>query len=133
MPTIPEQVEVIRAAIVLTAADGEISPSERGLLNSFARRVGIGKASLDAMIERAISDPSVRDEMFHRSMSNPELTLELLVAIARIDGKITTEEREVLIHARQLLNISMDEFAQIYERGIQRADTLRNARFTSES
>ncbi len=128
-----EQVELIRAAIVLAAADGKISSSERGLLEAFAKRIGIGKASLDAMIDRAITDHTVREEMFRRSMSDPKLTLELLVATARLDGDITTKEREVLIHARELLEIPMDEFAQIYEQGIKRADTLRKTKFSTDS
>lgn len=128
-----EQVETIKAAIVLAAADGKISSSERGLLEAFAKRIGIGKASLGAMIDRAITDQTVREEMFHRTMSDPRMTLELLVATARLDGDITTKEREVLIHARELLNIPMDDFAQIYQQGIKRADTLRKTKFSTES
>ncbi len=133
MPTIPEQVELIRAAIVLAVADGKVSSSEKGLLSSFAGRIGIGTASLEAMIERARTDTSMRDDMLHRTMSNPSLTLELLVATARLDGDITTKERDVLIHARERLDISMDDFADIYQRGIQRADKLRKAKFDRES
>ena len=133
MPPIHEQVELLKALIVVAAADGKISPSERGLLSRFATRVGIGSASLEAMIERAMSDPSVRDDLFHRTMSNPELALEMLVATARLDGNITSTEREVLIHVRGLLEIPMDDFAQVYDRGIQRADSLRNAKFSSDS
>ncbi|GJM23603.1 MAG: hypothetical protein DHS20C16_00180 [Phycisphaerae bacterium] len=133
MPPIHEQIELLKALIALSAADGKISASERGLLCSFAGRIGIGSASLEAMIERAMSDPSARDDLFHRTMSNPQLALEMLVATARLDGNITTSERDVLIHVRGLLEISMDDFAEVYERGIQRADTLRKARYSSDS
>jgi len=133
MPPIHEQVELLKALIALAAADGKISQSERGLLSGFAARVGIGSASLEAMIERALADPSVRDDLFHRAMSNPELALEMLVATARLDGNITNNERDLLIHVRGILDIPMDNFAQVYERGIQRADTLRNAKFAGDS
>ncbi len=131
MPSIQEQVTMIRALITLAAADGKISSSERGLLSNFAKRIGIGKASLDAMIEKALADPSVRDELFDRTMSNPDLALEMLVATARLDGDITSKERDVLVHVREILDIPMDGFAQIYERGIKRADSLRDAKFSS--
>ena len=133
MPPIVEQVELLKALIGLAAADGKIASSERGLLVRFAAKVGIGSASLEAMIERALADPSVRDDLFHRTMSNPQLALEMLVATARLDGNISDSERELLIHVRGLLNISMDDFAQIYERGIQKADSLRNAKFASDT
>ncbi len=133
MPPIHEQVELLKALIALSAADGKISSSEQGLLNRFANRVGIGSASLEAMIERALADPSVRDDLFHRTMSNPQLALEMLVATARLDGNITDTERDLLAHVRGILDISMDDFDQVYERGIQRADALRNAKFANDS
>ena len=124
-----EQVELLQAVIVLAAADGMISSSERGMLTSLAARVGVGKASLDAMIERALNDNSVRDELFHRTRSEEERAMELLVAVARLDGEVTEEEREVLVHIMQVLNIPTERFADIYQRGVERADELRKARF----
>ena len=124
-----EQVELLQAVIVLAAADGMISSSERGMLTSLAGRVGVGQASLDAMIERALNDTSVRDELFHRTRSQAEKAMELLVAVARLDGEVTEEEREVLVHIMQVLNLPMERFAEIYQRGVERADALRKARF----
>ena len=126
---VSEQVEVLRAAIVLAVVDGVVSPSERGLLTSMAGRVGVGRASLDAMIDRAIEDPGTRNELFQRSTAAPETTLELLVAAARLNAEITESEREVLVLFMNKLAIPVDHFSDIYERGIKRADALRRAKF----
>jgi tellurite resistance protein len=128
MQTLPEQLEILKAAIVVAVADGQIIASERGLLNAIAARAGVGKASLDAMIERARTDPNMRDELFRRSTSDPELTLELLVAAARLDGEIDQEERAVLVRLMDPLKIPVHRFSEIYQRGLQRADALRKAR-----
>lgn len=129
MESIHEQVELLKAAIVLAAADQVISPSERGLLTALAGRIGVGKVSLDAMIERALSDPAAREELFRRTMSDPEKAMELLVATARLDGEVADAEREVLAQIMQKLGISVERFADLYERGMQRADALRKAKF----
>ncbi len=126
--SISEQLEILRGLVVLTAADGRITAGERGILEKLASRVGVGSASLQAMIERASGDISMRDDLFHRTMSNPEQVMELLVATARIDGEISEEERELLVHMMGKLNISTDRFSDVYQRGIARADTLRDQR-----
>ena len=123
-----DQVELLQAVIALAAADGTISASERGVLTSLAVRAGVGKASLDAMVERALNDASVRDDLFRRTRSEAERALELLVAMARLDGEITEEERELLVHVTGALNIPTERFADIYRRGVERADALRQSR-----
>ena len=129
MKSIHEQVELLKAAIVLAAADKVITASEQGLLEALAARIGVGKVSLDAMIERALSDPSTHEELFRRTMSDPETAMELLIAAARIDGEVENSEREVLVKIMQKLDIPVDRFSVLYERGIQRADALRKAKF----
>jgi tellurite resistance protein len=119
---------MLRAVVVMALADGEISPGEKGLLKGLADRVGIGQASLDAVIDRARNEPSMRDDLFHRGVENAETALELLVGAARLDGEITDEERELLVHLMARLNVPTERFSEIYRRGIERADGLRRAR-----
>lgn len=120
-----EQAELLKAVLALAAADGKITRSERGVYEALARRIGVGTVSLNAMVERACREPSAREELFGVGMSDPEHALELLVATARIDGEISEEERELLVHIASALGIEIDRFADVYKSGIARADTLR--------
>ena len=126
MKSTGEQIEILRAVVVLAAADGVIAPSEKGLMQRLAKRIGVGEASLNAMIARAKEDSSVREELFRRNMSQPEKVMELLVAVARIDGEISSEEREVLVQIMGSLEIPVERFSDIYQKGIERADKIRD-------
>ena len=53
--------------------------------------------------------------------------IELLVAQARIDGEISSEEREVIVRIALDLGIKSEEFQAIYTKGVDRADALRKA------
>jgi tellurite resistance protein len=128
MKPVHEQVEVIKAAIVLAVADGKLSAGERGLLEGLAQRVGIGQASLNAMVERAKSSPAAREELFRHQPSDPEQVMELLVATARLDGEIADAERQLLVDIMQRLGIAAERFAAVYQRGVARADALRKAK-----
>ncbi len=123
-----DDLELLKALVVLAAADDVIAKSERGLLERLCVRVGVGRASLDAMIERAMSDHTCRQELFIRTTAKPELAMELLVAAARIDGEIDERERAVLVDVMGKLKIPVDRFSELYQRGIDRADTIRKSR-----
>jgi tellurite resistance protein len=123
-----EQAELLRAAIVLAVADGVIAPSEQGLLKSLAKRLGVSRETLDRMVERALLDTAVHDEMFRAATADPELTLELLVAAARIDGEIHESEHRSLVQMAERLDVPMSEFEAIYERGVARADAIRGSK-----
>ena len=53
---------------------------------------------------------------------------ELLVALARIDGEVSDEERSVLVRIASSLGIAGAEFESAYMAGIERADTIRKSR-----
>jgi len=120
-----EQAELLRAAIVLAVADGVIAKSEQGLLRSLAKRLGVTRETLDRMVERAMLDTAVHDEMTRVATADPELTLELLVAAARIDGEIHAREQESLKEMANRLAVPAEHFAGIYARGVARADAIR--------
>ncbi len=123
-----ERVELLRAAIAVAMADGELSRSEKGVIEGLAHRVGVGKVSLKAMLGTAQSDDSIADNILIGSKKRARVALELLVAQARIDGDISDEERNVLVRIAMSLGFTTDEFQGVYEAGIARADALRQTR-----
>ena len=123
-----EQLELLRAALAVAVADGEIRRSEMGVVEGLAVRVGVGRASLDAMLEAARQDNSIADNILIRSKDRARTALELLVAQARIDGQISRQERDVIVRVATSLGITGDDFQTVYEAGIARADRLRESR-----
>lgn len=120
-----EKLEMLKAVLAVAAADGRISASERGVYEALAARVGIGRVSLDAMVMRMAGDPVARHDLFELAMSDPAQAFELLVATARIDGRISDEERELLAHVAAALGIEGERFKTVYQAGIARADAIR--------
>ncbi len=123
-----EELELLKAALAVAVADGEIRRSEKGVIEGLAARVGVGRASLQAMTEAAEQDDSLADNILIRSSRAARRGFELLVAHARIDGEISESEREVLVRLASALKIPDGEFVQIYEAGIKRADAIRRSR-----
>ncbi len=123
-----EEAGLLRAVVALAVADGAISRSERGVLANLAQRVGISRRTLTTMVGRARRDPAARDELFRRAASDPALTLEMLVAVAQIDGSIHVEERRLLEIMMEKLDVPFSQFDEIYQRGVERADALRRRR-----
>ena len=104
-----EELEILRAAMAVAGADGRITRSEMGVLKGLAARLGVGGASLDAMLEAAREDDSQADSILIRSKERARVALELLVAEARIDGEISAEEREVIVRIAASLDLVGDE------------------------
>ncbi len=123
-----EDLELLKAALVVAVADGGIRRSEKGVVQGLAQRVGIGRASLEAMIEAAEQDDSIADNILIGSTATARSALKLLVAQARIDGEVSDEERSVLVRIATTLGITGDEFQAIYQAGIKRADEIRKSR-----
>ncbi len=122
-----EELELLKAAIAVALSDGELRRSEKGIVEGLALRVGVGRASLDAMIDAARHDDSTADNILILSKERARSALELLVAEARIDGDISNEERAVLVRIAMALGITGDAFQAIYQAGIRRADAIRKS------
>jgi len=120
-----EELELLNAVLALAMIDGRMSSSEKGIIHGLAARVGVGQVSLDAMVERAQSDPKMHEELRIRDAERARQVLELMVAQARADGEITHEERDLLVKIAAQLDIDTNEFGQIYAKGVSRADELR--------
>jgi tellurite resistance protein len=123
-----EDVDLLKAALAVAMADGDLRRSEIGVIKGLAARVGVGRVSFDAMLGEAEIDDSIADNILIRSPERARTALELLVAQARIDGEISDEEREVLVRIACSLRITGDDFQAIYQAGIKRADRIRESR-----
>lgn len=124
---------LLRGAIAVALADGELRRSEMGVLKGLAMRAGVGQLSFDAMLEAAKDGADLAGNVAMTSPDAARTAVELLVAQARIDGEISTEEREVIVRIAMNLGIKDQEFQTIYTKGIDRADTLRKAKGLHES
>ncbi len=123
-----EKLELLKAALAVAAADGKLMRSEKGVVEGLAARVGVGRASLDAMMASAERGESLAYDIVMQSEQSARTALELLVAEARIDGEITRKERSLLAWIGTRLGIKGDEFHSIYKAGIARADRIRKRR-----
>ncbi len=120
--------ELLKAALAVAMADGELRRSEKGVIEGLARRVGVGQVSFQAMLEAARADDSIADNVLIQSQEKARAAFELLVAQARIDGEISPEERAVLVRIASALKIAGEEFQALYQAGVKRADDIRKSR-----
>ncbi len=123
-----DDLALLRGAIAVALADGELRRSEMGVLKGLALRAGVGQMSFDAMLDAAKEGADLAGNVAMISPDAARTALELLVAQARIDGEISSEEREVIVRIAMDLGIKNDEFQTIYTKGVGRADALRKAR-----
>ncbi len=123
-----ENAELLRAAIAMAVADGKVSRSEMGVVEGLARRAGVGAATIEAMFDAAARDETFADNLLLQPKDRAVKAVELLVGLARIDGEISSEERELIVRIADSLDVVDDEFRTAYEAGIKRADHLRKAR-----
>lgn len=130
-----EELDLLKAAIAVAVADGKLQRSEKGVVAGLAARCGVGQASLKAMYESAATGADAIDSMVFRSKDAARTAFELLVAQAHIDGEISPEEDEVLVRVAAKLGIAGDrfgiggdEFRSLYQRGVQRAEAIRQSR-----
>ncbi|MGQ9648696.1 MAG: hypothetical protein ACUVXJ_01135 [Phycisphaerae bacterium] len=128
-----EKLELFKAALAVAAADRTLKRSELGLIQGLAVKVGIGKASFDAMIAAALRGEPIAGGVCIRSPDTARLALKLLVAEARIDGEISDAERDLLVTMADRLKIGGDEFQAIYTEGLRQADEIRRRRRSSQS
>ena len=120
-----ESLDLFKAALALAAADKHLARAELGVVEGLAAKVGIGRASFEAMRDMAMRGDALADNVCFQSPETARRAFELLVAEARIDGKITNEERSFLVLLADRLNINDQEFQALYQAGIQRADEIR--------
>jgi len=110
MATTMGQVEVLRAACCVAGLDQQIDDAEYELLQQLATKIGVGRASLAAMIDRARTDPDFYQKQFNFIQTNPTHTMTVLFAVATADHKLTPDERIILHHFAERLEMSNADF-----------------------
>lgn len=123
-----EDLDLLKAAIAVALADGELRRSEKGVIQGLAARAGVGATSYEAMLEAAEHDDSIADNILMQSKEKAQTAFELLVGQARIDGDISDEERRLLVRIAASLGITGQDFEKLYLSGMKRADDLRKVR-----
>ena len=110
-----EDVEILRAACRITGLDEQVCDKGKSALQQFIRQVGVGKASLNAMIDRARSDQNFYEQQFDIIKTDPDSTMKKLLQIAVADNDISQTERIVLAHFAQQLGMAAQRFDQLLD------------------
>jgi tellurite resistance protein len=113
MMTPMQKVDVLRAACCVAGCDGEITDTERNLIQKLAGDVGVGKASVEAMIDRGLRDPEFHQEQFRVLKSDPKDSLAALLEVAMADGSIGDGETRVLKAISEKLEVAPEVFEQL--------------------
>lgn len=103
-------VEILRAACCIAGLDGGVCQDELNLLQQMASDVGVGQASLNAMISRAEKDPNFYQEMFKILSADPEETMAFLFRIAVVDNELNVNESVVLHDFARRLGVPEDRY-----------------------
>ncbi len=110
------QVEVLRAACCVAAADGQTTEAERDLLNKLAKQTGVGRASLEAMVSRACEDEGFCNEQFRVLKAEPKEAMSILLEVAMSDGVIDASEASILQVFADKLDVPTDVFELLLEK-----------------
>ena len=107
------KVEVLRAACCIAGADGNVDDGELVLLKRLAAKVGVGKASLDAMILRAEAEKDFYKTQFQVLKTDAMETMKLMVEVAGSDDKLIAEEIKMLRYFAKRLGMDADSFREV--------------------
>jgi len=125
-----EDLELLRAAIAVALADGEMRRSEMGVIKGLAERTGVGQVSFEAMLKVAEQTPSFADNILIYAPDKARRAIEMLVAEAALDGNISPPERAIIERIAGQLKIAAVEFEDAWTAGTRLADTLRKRRYS---
>ena len=113
MMTPTQRIDLLRAACCVANADGATSESEMVLVNKLIKEVGVGRASVEAMMDRAKIDLTFCEDQFRILKSEPSESMLVLIQVAMADGKLTEEEIQVLQSLANNLEIPSDVFDKL--------------------
>ena len=110
-----ERVALLRAACCVAGIEQNISEPEHAVIQRLADDVGVGKASLTAMLERASTDPDFYQEQFRVLKGDPQESMAVLLEVAIADGSISDKEVTVLAELAKRLNVPEPVFSELVE------------------
>ena len=108
-----QKVDLLRAACCVAGCDSETTTAERQLIDRLAKAVGVGTASVNAMIARAQSDPEFHRLQFQVMKSDSSQTMAILLEVALADGKLSAAEINVLRGLSENLGVSPAVFDEL--------------------
>lgn len=108
----------------LAASDGEISDSELKVLNATAKARNLPQLTIDHMLQAAIKGNLDAPEP--SDLQEAKLWLEALARLALADGKVSREEKEMMLAAGRKLNFSDFDIDKIIKQ--QKSQMLRQLR-----
>ena len=105
--------EVLKAACCIAGLDEDVGFKERKVLQSLAERAGVDQAAFDAMIVMAVEDDDYFEGQLNILQSNVDDAIKSLFRFAVMDGKLGSNEREILHHFAENLGMTGERFEQI--------------------
>ena len=108
-----DQVQILRAACCVAGIDEHVNDRERELLERIAEHVGVGRASLRAMIDRAQSESDYYEEQLHLVRGDPDQAMKVLLSLAVTDKDVSADERIILRHFAGVLGMEGARFDQL--------------------
>ena len=108
-----EEVEILRACCCVAGADGDIGERELEILQQLAKNIGVGQASLQAMIERGKSDPEFHKKQFSILKSEPTRAMAILIQVATGDEDINEREAAVIYNLASNLGVEASIVEQL--------------------
>jgi uncharacterized tellurite resistance protein B-like protein len=121
------KVEILRAACCVAGIDGDTTDRERSVLTKLAEQIGVGEASLQAMIDRAEGDSSFCDEQFILLKTKPDKTMKILLQVALADHELTDDECGVLQQFAERLGLAADRFQRVLAQTKKDLDSRRDS------
>ena len=121
-----DQVDVLRAACCVAAADGKVTEAESKMIQRIAKKAGVGDASREAMLEMALTSPKFLESQFRFLMRDSERAMKVLLIVAAADGVIAESERLLVTEFANRLEIDEERFRVLIRAAEQAADRAQD-------
>ena len=108
-----QRIDLLRAACCVANADGNAGEPEMAIVRKLIKEVGVGRASVEAMMDRAKTDPAFCEDQFRILKSDPSDAMMFLLQIAMADGVLSEEEVRVLQSLANNLEIPAEVFDKL--------------------
>lgn len=107
-----QRLDLLKAACCVSGVDST-DPAEEEIVRKLAKEIGVGDASLQAMMARAKRDDEFCREQFRLLNEEPSDCMSVLLQVALADGKLTEPEVGVLSKLSAQLGIAPAVFDQL--------------------